>query len=108
MTARETKEQGFQDAWAESKELKIQATDAVDKLCHRLMTERFAAYCHGYLWFYLWKTTIALEQADFVLNVVYQQHWDCDWFPRSWLEELPPIAITRLNPLEQGVPADFE
>jgi hypothetical protein len=108
MMMKETREQGFQHAWAESEEFELRASDAVDKLCSRLMLERFADYCRGYLWFYLLKTAISLDQADFVLNVLYQQHWDCDWFPRSWLEELPPIAATRISSLEQGVPFDFD
>jgi hypothetical protein len=108
MTMRETREQGFQHAWAESEVLDLHSSDAVDTLCGRLWSERSAAYCRGYLWFYLWKSTIPVEQADFVLNIVFQQHWDCDWFPRPWLEELTPIVTARLILAEQRAPIHLD
>jgi hypothetical protein len=108
MTMRETREHGFQHAWAESEEFDLQSSDAVDKLCARLISEHVAAYCRGYVWFYLWRGAITLDQADFVLNILFQQHWDCDWFPRTWLEELPPLLVAQLSPAEQEAPSDFD
>jgi hypothetical protein len=108
MTMRETREHGFQHAWAESEELELHSSNAIDKLIGRLMPERSAAYCRGYVWFYLWRSTISLDQADFVLYDLYQQHWDCDWFPRTWLDELPPMLVAQLNSAEREAPVDFD
>jgi hypothetical protein len=93
MTMMLNRRRGHQTAWDEFEDGVLNKYNVVDELTGRLADEEIAAFCRGYVEFFLQRNLITLRQADEILYRVARIDWECDWFPRTWLGWPAPVLV---------------